>query len=134
MKNIMNNKHMKQLGINSEVFDELREHFDTVLQRTFCNMQSRGCDSADISVKLTITIDKVEGLHADDYGVVRSGMVHKPTFAHKVSASMKIKDTEAGFFKEDYELTYNPGIGEFVLVPILDRQTRMALEDDDEDE
>lgn len=131
----MNNKHMKQLGINSEVFNELRDHFDTVLQRTFCNMQSRGCDSADISVKLSITIDKVEGLRADDYGVVRSGTLHKPTFAHKVSATMKIKDVEEGSFKEDYNLTYDPSVGEFVLVPILDRQTRMELEDDeDEDE
>lgn len=128
----MNKRKIKQLGINSEVFAELREQFDTVLQRTFCNMQSRDCDSADISIKLTITVDKVEGFYIDDDGVVRSGMVKKPSFAHKVSASMKIKDTEQGFFKEDYELVYESSIGEYVLVPIIDRQTRMLEDDEDE--
>lgn len=129
----MNNKHqIKQLGINSEVFAELREHFDTVLQRTFCNMQSRGCDSADISIKLSILVDKVEEFHKDNDGIVRSEIVNKPTFAHKVCASMKIKDTEQGLFKEDYELIYEPSIGEFILVPIIDRQIQMPLENDED--
>lgn len=59
-------------------------------------------------------------------------MVKKPSFAHKVCASMKIKDTEQGLFKEDYELVYESSIGEYVLVPIIDRQTRMLEDDEDE--
>lgn len=127
----MNNKYqIKQLGISSEVFAELREQFDTVLQRTFFNMQSRGCDSADISIKLAIAVDKVEEYHSDSNGVVQRGMVNKPTFAHKICASMKIKDTEQGLYREDYGLIYDPSIGEFILVPIIDRQTQMLLEDE----
>lgn len=130
----MNNKHtIKQLGINGEVFAELRKHFDAVLQRTLRNMQSRGCDSADISIKLAITVDTVENFHADNEGVVHSEIVRKPLFAHKVSASMKIKDTEQGFFNENYDLVYEPNIGEFILVPIIDRQMQL-LSEDNEDE
>ena len=129
----MNNKlQIKQLGIDSEIFDELREHFDAVLQRTFSNMQRKGCDSADISIKLTITVDKFEEVYRDRYGEMQRSMIQKPSFAHKVSASMKIKDTEQGFFKEDYELVYNGDVDEFILVPIMDRQTRMMFEEEDE--
>lgn len=130
----MNNKlQIKQLGIDSEIFDELREHFDAVLQRTFSNMQRKGCDSADISIKLTITVDKFEEVYRDRYGEMQRSMIQKPSFAHKVSASMKIKDTEQGFFKEDYELVYNGDVDEFILVPIMDRQTRMMFEEEDEE-
>ena len=127
-----NNLQIKQLGIDSEIFDELREHFDAVLQRTFSNMQRKGCDSADISIKLTITVDKFEEVYRDRYGEMQRSMIQKPSFAHKVSASMKIKDTEQGFFKEDYELVYNGDVDEFILVPIMDRQTRMMFEEEDE--
>ena len=130
----MNNKlQIKQLGIDSEIFDELREHFDAVLQRTFSNMQRKGCDSADISIKLTITVDKFEEVYRDRDGEMHRSMIQKPSFAHKVSASMKIKDTEQGFFKEDYELVYNGDVDEFILVPIMDRQTRMMFEEEDEE-
>ena len=129
-----NNLQIKQLGIDSEIFDELREHFDAVLQRTFSNMQRKGCDSADISIKLTITVDKFEDIYRDRDGVIQRSMVQKPSFAHKVSAYMKIKDTEQGVFKEDYELVYNGDNDEFVLVPIMgDRQTRMIFEEEDEE-
>lgn len=127
-----NNLQIKQLGIDSEIFDELREHFDAVLQRTFSNMQRKGCDSADISIKLTITVDKFEEVYRDRYGEMQRSMIQKPSFAHKVSASMNIKDTEQGFFKEDYELVYNGDVDEFILVPIMDRQTRMMFEEEDE--
>lgn len=123
--------HTKELGIDSDIFQVLRKHFDAVLQRTFANMDAKKCDSADITVKLSVDIATYEDLYREKDGSTQRTLVKKPTFSHKVTSSMKVKDTEEGCFNEDYELVNN-GV-EFVLVPIMNGQTALDFgEEDDE--
>ena len=130
---MINRFDAKKINIDSEIFDDLREHFNTVLQRTLSNMQTKGCDSAGITVKLAINVEQFAETYRDSDGKPKKRLYQKPSIAHKVSATMKINDTEEGFFKEDYELVYDDDRKEFVLVPIVDRQERMAFDEDVDD-
>ena len=121
------NKNIKQLSIDSEVFDELRKQFDEVLQRTFANMETKNCDSADIGIRLSVDIVKYEELYREKGGVTQTTLVRKPVFSHKITSAMKIKDSAEGIFCEDYELAHNGA--EFVLVPIKGGQTSLFEEE-----
>lgn len=123
------NKHIKQINIQSEVFENLRKQFDEVLQRTLANMETKNCDSAEISVKLSVDIVKFEDLYREKDGAMMTTLVKKPVFAHKVTSAMRIKDSAEGIFCEDYELVHN-GL-EFVLVPIGSGQTSLFEEDEE---
>lgn len=127
---MMNKSNMKKINLDSEIFDELREHFNTVLQRTIANMQIKGCDSAGITVKLAVNVEKLCETYIDSNGERRERRYQKPSIAHKVVATMKINDTEEGYFKEDCEMVYDDVRNEFVLVPIVDGQERMQFDED----
>ena len=122
------NKHIKQINIQSEVFENLRKQFDEVVQRTLTNMETKNCDHAEISVRLSVDIVKYEDLYREKDGTTMKTLVRKPVFAHKVASAMRIKDSVEGIFCEDYELVHN-GL-EFVLVPIGSGQTSLFEEDE----
>lgn len=130
---MINRFDAKKINIDSDIFADLREHFNVVLQRTLSNMQTKGCDSAGITVKLAINVEQYAETYTDTGGKPQKRWYQKPSIAHKVSATMKINDTEEGFFKEDYELFYDDVRKEFVLLPIVDRQERMMFDEDVDD-
>ena len=122
--------HTKQLGIDGDIFEELRKNFDAVLQRTFANMETKKCESADITVKLSIDILTYEDTYREKDGSTQRTLVKKPHFTHKVVSSMKVKDEAEGVVNGEWELAHN-GL-EFVLVPIMDGQTPLDFGEVDE--
>lgn len=124
---------MKKIGIDGEMFSDLRTNFDAVLYRTLLNMREKKCDSASISIRISIELDKVSDVYKSRDGIVKRDLADKPIFFHKISSTMKIKDEEDGCFDENYKMELN-GAGEFVLVPISDGQMQLYFEDENDEE
>ena len=117
------------LGIDNSIFSKLRDHFDSVLGRTLYGMRVKNCDSAEITIKLEIRLNKAEDLYKTTDGKVLREWVDKPTFFHTVTSTMKFKDKEEGFSDEPCGLHFNEQTGQFTLIPLSD-QTQLRFEED----
>lgn len=113
------------LSLSSDTFQALKEDFDSILSRTIGNMEMRNADSATITLKLGIDLDKET--------VVSGGSSHevtKPTFKHDISSVMQVKDKKSGALSGDYELVWNPEEGKYIMRRIDNGQTSMYDGDD----
>lgn len=106
------------LSLKSDTFAALKEDFDSVLLRTIGNMEMKNADNATITMKLSITLDKVSvggpnGLQD----------ITRPSFKHDISSVMQVKDRKSGALTGDYELVYEDG--KYAMRRIDDGQTSL---------
>lgn len=113
------------LSLSSDTFQALKEDFDSILSRTIGNMEMRNADSATITLKLGIDLDKETVVSGDS-----SHEVTKPTFKHDISSVMQVKDKKSGALSGDYELVWNPEEGKYIMRRIDNGQTSMYDGDD----
>ena len=118
----MNQQNVLALNINSEAFNAMKEDFNKILKRTLSNMEMKDSDAAEMTVKLKITLTKDEAPDFDIVAYQATREVIKPSFTHKVSSVMQIKDEESGFLKGDYELVWDKELGDYVMKPIENSQ------------
>lgn len=110
------------LNLESDTFADMKADFNKVLKRTLNNMEMKGSDIAEMTIKLKINLLEAE---APDYDIVShhaTREIIKPVFSHKVSSLFQIKDEESGVLKGDYELVWDKEIGDFVMKPITSSQ------------
>lgn len=106
------------LSLKSETFAALKEDFDGVLARTIGNMEMKNADTATVTLKLGITLDKVSvGTPNGNQDITR------PSFKHDISSVMQVKDRKSGALTGDYELVYEDG--KYAMRRIDDGQTNM---------
>ena len=81
----MKNSNYK-LSIDGEAFSSMREDFDKILKRTVNNMEAKGSDNAEITIKLKIGLvpDFLPPATSDEEGLP----ILKPKFEHNVSWGM----------------------------------------------
>lgn len=124
---------MTDISIYSDAFEKLRADFNKMMVETITNMMKKGSETATLTVKLDVEIEKTfETVMAKD-GTARSRDVYIPHFAHKVTSAMQIKSQVAGAFEDECELVKEPGTGNFMLVPIGQMTLADAI-DEEEDE
>ena len=111
----MTNSNYK-LNIDGEAFSSMREDFNKILKRTVNNMEVKGSNNAEITIKLKIELipDFLPPATSDDEG--RS--ILKPKFEHKVSSVMNTKFEESGSLKGDYELAWDEEAQDYIAKPI----------------
>lgn len=121
----MKYKDTMQLSLNSDAFEGMKMDFDTILDRTIRNMESKNANEATITLKLGISLTKVIELDDNENEVV------KPAFKHDISSVMQVKDKKSGSLSGDYELKWNEEEKKYEIQQIKDSQ--LSIFDDYEE-
>lgn len=121
----------KNLHINDELFENMRDDTDMVMQRLIKNM----IEKESFEGKITITIDVAltqEFIPNRDPNIEgETRRVLTPSFSHKVGSVMQIKNEEKGKRNcEGTELVWDEELGEYVLKPITNT-SQMTIFDAD---
>jgi hypothetical protein len=113
------------LTLDSDTFNALKNDFKAVLRKTLTNMDLKGADCAELTVKVKISTSKehVPDFDAGYDDAQRDAIV--PRFDHKVTSVMSIKDELSGTLGGHYELYYDAERGEYSLREIANGQTSM---------
>lgn len=111
-----------KMSLNDTTFKDLKNDFDNVLNSTIQNMYNKDSDEAAVTIKLNISIKEVE---VPDYSMPYQGAVRKtftPSFTHKVSSVLQIKNELSGKLGGNYELVYDELEKVYTMKPIEDNQ------------
>ena len=110
-----------KLNIDNEAFSPMRNDFNKIIKRTVNNMESKGSNTAEITIKLKIELvpDFLPPNSSDEEGRA----ILKPKFEHKVSSVMNTKFEESGSLKGDYELVWDEDAQDYIAKPIGYEQT-----------
>lgn len=107
------------LTMEGEPFDELRRNFNIVIQRLIKNMNDTESDEAKISIAVEVKLDK-EFIPNYVSGKVDGGRdIKKPTFKHKVTSTISVKDEESGVRNTEMELVWDDEQKMYVLKPVM---------------
>ena len=113
------------LTLESELFNEMKEDFNLILQKTLMNMENKKSEQAELTMKLKISLtnDTVPDFSEVKYNAERE--IVRPTFSHKISSVMQIKCEKSGKIIGDYELVWDKEIGRYVMRTIDNGQMTM---------
>ena len=108
------------MGINDDIFIDLRRDFDITLQRLFEKMHQAGEDEGTLTVKVKINLlrdsKKVEGQEA-------AYVFHCPHFDISVTSSVAQKETTKGSVDmHGYQMIKDSQIG-YILQKVSDQMT-----------
>ena len=108
------------LSLDTDTFSVLKEQFDRVLNKTLGNMEMKGANTATITMKLDIELDK----DSRDTG---NGFKEftLPKFKHTINSVMQVKDKASGELTGDYALVFDADSGQYVLQKIDDGQENL---------
>lgn len=110
-------KNDQKISLEGATFEQLKQDFDSILNRTIGNMEMKGADEATVTLKLAIKLEKTTTF--EEHGAVD---VTRPTFKHDISSVMQVKDKKSGQLDEEMALVFDEASGQYVLRPIKDGQ------------
>lgn len=113
-------KNDLQLSLSGDTFQALKTDFDSILARTIGNMEMKGADEATVTIKLGISLEKVNSGTYDD-----AKEVTKPSFKHDISSVMQVKDKKTGSLAGDYELVWDTEEQKYVMRKLGGEQMNM---------
>lgn len=125
----MCNHNALPLSLNGDTFNALKSDFDSILRNTLSNMELKGADTAEMNIKLKISLtkDQTRDLEARYDGAMRD--IVKPKFEHVVQSVLQIKDKKDGALSGNYELVWDPDEQKYVTREITDGQTSLFDKD-----
>ena len=122
------------VNLDSKVFSSMKESFNTVLKSTIMSMEKFKSKQAKITVTLGIDLvdSHVQDTSRPQYYAERDVII--PTFQHKVTSSIPIKDEIKGKTGGiGYELVYDRDTRSYYMVSTKDAN-QISLFDEDPDE
>ena len=112
----MTNAENYTLSLAGDTFNALKTDFDMLLAKTLHNMTDKDGDAAEIKVTLKIEFRKQREPIENAGGVITGWKeTIMPTFAHKITSVLQIKDQLEGLLGGKYELVWDAGLQEYVL-------------------
>lgn len=121
------------LNLDSKVFSSMKESFNTVLKSTIMSMEKFNSKQAKITVTLGIDLvdSHVQDTSRPQYYAERDIII--PTFQHKVTSSIPIKDEIKGKTGGiGYELVYDRDTRSYYMVSTKDAN-QVSMFDEDQD-
>ena len=99
-----------ELLITDDIFTGLRTNFNMILRKTLFTMQSKDSDGGEINLKLKIALN--HNILEFDNNVFGKEMKEyiNPSFEHKITSSIHIKDETSGKICGKYELISENGM------------------------
>ncbi len=114
----------KDLTLNSDTFKSMKEDFNSILSRTLGNMTMRGATDATVTLKLSVSLEKVADNTNEEMREVT-----KPSFKHDISSVMQVKDKKSGALTGNNELVWDEDKGDWVLREFGAQQMNMFDDD-----
>lgn len=103
---------IKPINLESDTFAVMKMDMTTSFNRLLRHMQKYNAKEATLTVKVKVSLEDQE-LDNGEQGLV-------PSFEHKVSTSVQIKDENSGKLSGNYVLEED-GKGGYVIRPITDQ-------------
>lgn len=127
---MMDREFIKELRLDGELFSQVRDDFNFVLQRLLGNMQEKGADSGALTLKLEIDFDTDRILNFDPSVEGETREINKPRFKHKITSTVQIKDEKGGNMDTEMELVMDEETGYYVLQPVANTSQRTIFDND----
>ena len=120
----------KELYLEDETFDDARSDFNVVLQRLFKNMLEAGSDEGSITLKLDVTLksETITNTDPDIEGETRE--IHLPSFSHKVTSTVQVKDEMKGSKNPNMELVWDPETKTYKLQYVANTEQKTIFDKD----
>lgn len=120
----------KELYLEDETFDDARSDFNVVLQRLFKNMLEAGSDEGSITLKLDVTLKSeiITNTDPDIEGETRE--IHLPSFSHKVTSTVQVKDEMKGSKNPNMELVWDPETKTYKLQYVANTEQKTIFDKD----
>ena len=106
-------QNYEELQLGSEMFQEIRSSFDTLLQKLFKKMEDNNSDEGVIDLKLNIGI-RTEWI-PDQNAPGGSHQVNMPVIKHKITTQVPVKDALDGQKDTGMALVYDEELKRYVL-------------------
>ena len=126
----MDREFIKELRLDGELFSQVRDDFNFVLQRLLGNMQEKGADSGALTLKLEIDFDTDRILNFDPSVEGETREINKPRFKHKITSTVQIKDEKGGNMDTEMELVMDEETCYYVLQPVANTSQRTIFDND----
>ena len=120
----------KELGIESDVFQDAREKFNQVLQRLFKSMTETGSTEGKITLNLDVSMSVEEIPNFDPRIEGEKRKCSKPDFNYKVSSAIQVKDEQKGSNNPQMELIWDDDLKMYVLRPVANTDQRSIFDAD----
>ena len=106
-------QNYEELQLGSEIFKDIRDSFDVLLQKLFKKMEDNNSDEGMIDLKLNIGI-RTEWI-PDQEAEGGSRQVNMPVIKHKITTQVPVKDALDGSKDTGMALVYDEELKRYVL-------------------
>lgn len=126
-------QNYEELQLGGEMFEEIRESFDSLLQKLFKKMEDNNSDEGEIDLKLKIGI-RTEWI-PDQAAKGGTHQVNMPVIKHKITTQVPVKDALDGSKDTGMALVYDEELKRYVLkyVSFGDQMSIYDMEFPDDD-
>ncbi len=101
----------EEMTLDSDVFEQARKAFDTMLQKLFRSMSNSKSDQGSITLKVDVSMNKIDITDSD--GTVRVG--DSPSFKHTITTQVPVKDSIGGSSNMNMEMVFDEESGTYIL-------------------
>lgn len=120
----------KKLNFDSDTFKDVKRDMNFVLQRLLGNMLEKESTEGSMTLKIDVGFktEYIPNYNPEIEGESRK--IEKPTFKHKVTSQLQIKDEKSGNMDTEMELVFDEDTGEYVMRPVSDTTQRSIFDSD----
>lgn len=126
-------KFMKALDLDSDTLGNAKRDVNFVLQKLIGNMVEKGSTNGSLTLKINVSFTQEYIPNYDPKVEGESRKINKPSFKHKVTSTVQIKDEKAGSMDTEMELAFDEDSGEYVLQPVANTAQKSIFDSDFED-
>ena len=126
-------KFMKALDLDSDTLGNAKRDVNFVLQKLIGNMVEKGSTNGSLTLKIDVSFTQEYIANYDPKVEGESRKINKPSFKHKVTSTVQIKDEKAGSMDTEMELAFDEDSGEYVLQPVANTAQKSIFDSDFED-
>lgn len=127
-------KFMKTLDFDSDTLGNAKRDVNFVLQRLIGNMVEKGSMNGSLTLKIDVSFTQEYIPNYDPKVEGESRKINKPSFKHKVTSAVQIKDEKAGNMDTEMELAFDEDSGEYVLQPVANTAQKSIFDSDYEED
>lgn len=126
-------KFMKALDLDSDTLGNAKRDVNFVLQKLIGNMVEKGSTNGSLTLKIDVSFTQEYIPNYDPKVEGERRKINKPSFKHKVTSTVQIKDEKAGSMDTEMELAFDEDSGEYVLQPVANTAQKSIFDSDFED-
>lgn len=126
-------KFMKALDLDSDTLGNAKRDVNFVLQKLIGNMVEKGSTNGSLTLKIDVSFTQEYIPNYDPKVEGESRKINKPSFKHKVTSTVQIKDEKAGSMDTEMELAFDEDSGEYVLQLVANTAQKSIFDSDFED-